>query len=174
MRDGQKLPLFHRNGKQPQKSNTRGKLLSYFLLFLLFAVFFATCFQIGFLLSVHMGSKIGLLAGMAGIDIGNFEPSNEVPWPWPEDWESYDFRDIRNHFNCEEYRNDQTKRLPIPEHWKIFQTAYINTVDSKAAFNDPVPPGMGYTLMDQSPPPYYAKHSPGKGRGKETTISSAN
>lgn len=163
MRDDKKLPLFRRNGQRPKKAYVGRKLLSYFLLF---AITFAFWFQIGFLFSVHMGSKIGLLAGMVGIDNGNIiESSNEVPWPWPEDWESYDFRDIRSRFNCQEYAHDQTKRLPTPEDWKVFQTAYINTVDSKATFNDPVPPGMGYTLIDQSPPPYYAKHSPGKGRG---------
>ncbi|KAL7528824.1 hypothetical protein ACHAXR_006644 [Thalassiosira sp. AJA248-18] len=88
----------------------------------------------------------------------------QTPWPKPDGWESYGFHQIRHHFKCRAYAHDQTKRLLTEEDWKVFQTAYKAIVDETATFDDPVSPSMGYTLVD-GPPPYYAKHSYGKGRG---------
>mmetsp|Transcript_2751 Transcript_2751/g.4830 ORF Transcript_2751/g.4830 Transcript_2751/m.4830 type:complete len:170 (+) Transcript_2751:71-580(+) len=48
----------------------------------------------------------------------------------------------------------------------MFQSQYKKHVDNTYSFYDTVPPTMGYTLEgSRGPPPFYAKHSPGKGRG---------
>ena len=39
-------------------------------------------------------------------------------------------------------------------------------LDNDTAFNDPIPPTLGYSFLDTGgPPPFEAKYSKGKGRG---------
>lgn len=89
-----------------------------------------------------------------------------VTEPSPDGWESYSRYQIRKHFRCE--AEDRTRSLLRMEDWQILRDKYKEQVDENAKFDDPVLPMDGYTLHIGNkigPVPYYAKHSPGKGRG---------
>ena len=87
----------------------------------------------------------------------------------PDDWESWGFYDIHHGFKCAEHANDMNKPLPDMEFWTYYRNVYKNVVDKDVVqFNDPIPPTEGYTLTTtngEEKQPYYAKRSPGKGRG---------
>ena len=86
-------------------------------------------------------------------------------WAKPANWESIDFYDIRQHFHCRAHSHDQTKPMPTIEDWNVFRDTYKELVDPNTVF-DAYPPTEGYTFNRKGqPPPYYAKHSRGKGRG---------
>ncbi|KAL7550210.1 hypothetical protein ACHAWF_013442 [Thalassiosira exigua] len=78
--------------------------------------------------------------------------------------------DIRHHFNCHEHSHDQTKPIQSLEDWEYFRSKYNEIVEKAATFDDPVPPTLGYSLVDRGPPPYYPKHTAdGRGRGMYAT-----
>jgi hypothetical protein len=85
----------------------------------------------------------------------------------PEDWESWSFYDIHHGFKCGEHANDMDKPLPDMEFWTYYRNVYKNVVDKDVVqFDDPILPTEGYTLTaNGEKQPYYAKKSPGKGRG---------
>jgi hypothetical protein len=85
------------------------------------------------------------------------------PWGW-ERWGYYNFIDSKL-FDCRGYLHSRTKPLPTMEYWQTMLNAYNQVVDPTYKFNDEVPPTQGYRLNKYGPQPYYAKLSPGKGRG---------
>jgi len=94
------------------------------------------------------------------------EPYIEPVWPKRSGWEFESIEHILKYFHCEAYIKDANKPLPTIQDWKMFQSHYKKHVDNTRSFYDTVPPTMGYTLEGSGgPPPFYAKHSPGKGRG---------
>jgi len=94
------------------------------------------------------------------------EPYIEPVWPKPTGWEYASIKDIQKYFKCEAYIRDFNRPLPTLQDWKMFQSQYKKHVDNTHSFYDIVPPTMGYTLEGSGgPPPFYVKHSPGKGRG---------
>lgn len=87
---------------------------------------------------------------------------------FPDEWETYTYSDIRDHFDCGYRSGDNEKPLPSMEDWQLMRTTYTKVVDNTKKWNDPVPPTKGYSFDRNklgTPPPYYAKFSPGKGRG---------
>jgi hypothetical protein len=85
--------------------------------------------------------------------------------PLPIDWQLWGIHRFRREFNCSGYLDDQTKPLPDMDYWQIMLDAYNREVDGTYKFDDIVPPTRGYRLDENGPQPYYAKLSPGKGRG---------
>ena len=85
----------------------------------------------------------------------------------PDDWETWSFHEIRSSFDCRAHAHDENKPLPDMDFWNHMRETYKQVVNSQAVFDDPVPPTEGYTLNENNgeKQPYYAKHSPGKGRG---------
>jgi len=97
--------------------------------------------------------------------VGDDEERYEI-LPKPNGWEKYSFSKIHSHFNCKVHASDQAKPLHSQKQWEYMRNKYNEVVDATVKFNDIVPPTLGYTLNDtHSPPPYYAKFSPGMGRG---------
>ncbi|KAL7554848.1 hypothetical protein ACHAWF_018393 [Thalassiosira exigua] len=83
--------------------------------------------------------------------------------PRPEGWEYYGYHDARKHFDCEARK---AKSLPTLEDWELFRSAFKETVDPAAKFDDPIPPTRGYTLGFHGPPPFRAgPAASGRGRG---------
>ena len=81
----------------------------------------------------------------------------------PSDWETWSYHDMHEH-SCEDYNNDHP--VPSLEYWNFLRTKYIEVVDPSYKFDDKVPPTQGYSTDEKGTPPfYYAKVSPGKGRG---------
>mmetsp|Transcript_19948 Transcript_19948/g.34322 ORF Transcript_19948/g.34322 Transcript_19948/m.34322 type:complete len:265 (-) Transcript_19948:394-1188(-) len=87
--------------------------------------------------------------------------------PLPQGWEEFGYKDIRydDHFDCKAHSRDRSQPLHTLEEWQYMRKKYNEAVEDKVIFNDAVPPTLGYVLEDNSPPPFYAKLSPGKGRG---------
>jgi hypothetical protein len=86
----------------------------------------------------------------------------------PNGWETYKFEQVYDHFHCSSHSNDDNKPIPSLDHWIYLRKQYKEYVDGNASFNnDPIPPTQGYTLENnqQRAAPFYAKLSPGKGRG---------
>ena len=85
----------------------------------------------------------------------------------PDDWETWGFYDIHHGLKCGEHANDMDKPLPDMDYWTYYRNVYKNVVDKNGVqFDDPIPPTEGYTLTTNGEKqPYYAKRSPGKGRG---------
>ena len=85
----------------------------------------------------------------------------------PDDWESWSFYDIHHGLKCSKHAHDMDKPLPDMEFWTYYRNVYKNVVDKNVVqFDDPIPPTEGYTLTTNGEKqPYYAKRSPGKGRG---------
>lgn len=83
----------------------------------------------------------------------------------PSDWETWGFYDIHRGFNCGQHARDQNKPLPDMDYWNYYRETFQKVVGPSKAFDDPVLPTEGYTLPDGYKQPYYAKRSPGKGRG---------
>jgi hypothetical protein len=88
----------------------------------------------------------------------------------PEKWERMTRRELRRHFDCQAHARDQTKALPTLEEWSFLKRQYKELVDDKPVIlESPVPPTEGYSFgpgeYSDTPPPYYADHSEGKGRG---------
>lgn len=88
---------------------------------------------------------------------------------FPKGWKHFSYDHIRHHFNCRERSKDMNKPLPSLEDWNFLRRTYTQIVDNtiKPWNDDLIPPTMGYSLIPgiPVPPPYYARHSPGKGRG---------
>mmetsp|Transcript_4456 Transcript_4456/g.10083 ORF Transcript_4456/g.10083 Transcript_4456/m.10083 type:complete len:326 (+) Transcript_4456:44-1021(+) len=86
---------------------------------------------------------------------------------FPDDWKTYDYNDIREHFDCRSRSKDNEKPLPSLEEWQFMRNKFTQIVDGTNKWDDPVPPTLGYSLEKgiPVPPPYHAKFSAGKGRG---------
>jgi len=82
-----------------------------------------------------------------------------------QDWHKWSRHDFRAQFQCSHHLSAGTKSVPTLEYWQTLRDVYNSEVDSSVRFDDPVPPTQGYTLNENGAPPYYAKLSPGKGRG---------
>mmetsp|Transcript_21968 Transcript_21968/g.46355 ORF Transcript_21968/g.46355 Transcript_21968/m.46355 type:complete len:277 (+) Transcript_21968:214-1044(+) len=88
----------------------------------------------------------------------------DIILPLPIDLEEYSYEDIRTeHFDCR--GRDKSQPLHSLEEWQFMRRKYNEVVDASVKFDDAIPPTLGYTLSGGSPPPFYAKLSPGKGRG---------
>ena len=87
----------------------------------------------------------------------------------PEDWETWTFKDIRKGFNCRGHSKDMNKPIMDIEYWNYMRETFKQVVGPEGGaagvFDDPVLPTEGYTLNEDGRQPYYAKKSPGKGRG---------
>ncbi len=85
----------------------------------------------------------------------------------PDDWQTWGFHDIHHGLKCGEHANDMDKPLPDMEFWTYYRNVYKDVVDKNVVqFDDPIPPTEGYTMATNGEKqPYYAKRSPGKGRG---------
>jgi len=89
---------------------------------------------------------------------------------WPAGWERMSFDFIWNVMDCAPLRDDPYKPLPTLEDWTTMREVYTQVVEPALKFLDPIPPTKGYTYEKSEdgealPPPYYARTSPGKGRG---------
>ena len=82
-----------------------------------------------------------------------------------QDWHRWSRSDFKTAFQCSHHLSIGTKAVPTLEYWQTLRDVYNSEVDSSFLFDDPVPPTQGYTLNENGGPPYYAKLSPGKGRG---------
>lgn len=91
----------------------------------------------------------------------------DVTSDWPKGWKKMSFDEIWNELQCSPIRNDSNKPLPTLEEWTTMRDTFTRVVDPSLVFNDPVPPTLGYSFDKDKPiqPPFYAKISPGKGRG---------
>mmetsp|Transcript_4505 Transcript_4505/g.8366 ORF Transcript_4505/g.8366 Transcript_4505/m.8366 type:complete len:312 (+) Transcript_4505:140-1075(+) len=83
----------------------------------------------------------------------------------PDEWEKFSYKDMRRYFACRAHAKDQTKPLHSLEDWQFMRGKYIECVNSSFEFDNSVPPTLGYALVNNVSPPFYAKMSPGKGRG---------
>ena len=92
-------------------------------------------------------------------------PLGDGPVPRPKDWHLWGYYNFKDNFNCSGYLKDRTKPLPTMEYWETMLEAYNQVVDPTYKFDPDIPPTQGYRLNEDGPPPYYAKLSPGKGRG---------
>eukprot|EP00984_Skeletonema_dohrnii_P013569 scaffold5612_cov108-Skeletonema_dohrnii-CCMP3373.AAC.7 len=92
-------------------------------------------------------------------------PLGDGPVPRPKDWHLWGYYNFKDNFNCSGYLKDRTKPLPTMEYWETMLKAYNQVVDPTYKFDPDIPPTQGYRLNEDGPPPYYAKLSPGKGRG---------
>ena len=100
--------------------------------------------------------------------ISDFINTDETTWPTDWEWMPYDY--IWNVLDCAPLRDDPNKPLPTIEDWTTMREVYTQVVEPAKKFLDPIPPTMGYTYGKSEdgealPPPYYARTSPGKGRG---------
>ena len=86
-----------------------------------------------------------------------------MPKPWG--WQRWGYHDFEQNFNCHSYFDDETKPVPTMEFWETMLKAYNQEVDPTYKFDTKVPPTEGYRHDENGGPPYYAKLSPGKGRG---------
>lgn len=82
----------------------------------------------------------------------------------PDDWVMWSFHDVHSEFKCSEHAHDQNKPLPDLAFWNFYRDTFKRVVDNDIEF-DSVPPTEGYTMNGDGKQPYYAKISPGKGRG---------
>lgn len=90
---------------------------------------------------------------------------------FPTGWQNFSYDHIRHHFNCQQRSKDMNKPLPTLDDWNFMRRTYTQIVDKTQRWDDDdtdlVPPTLGYSIIPgiPIPPPYYAKLSPGKGRG---------
>lgn len=82
----------------------------------------------------------------------------------PKDWKRLGFHDLHSAYECSEHAYDQNKPMPDMEYWNYYRDTYKRVVNNNIEF-DSVPPTEGYTMNEEGKQPYYAKLSPGKGRG---------
>ena len=78
--------------------------------------------------------------------------------------------ELRKYYACSDHAKDQTKALPTLEEWMFLKKQYRELIDEKPVILDsPVSPQEGYSFGprddSETPPPYYADRSEGKGRG---------
>lgn len=100
---------------------------------------------------------------------------------FPIGWETFSYNDIRGYFDCRSRSKDNNKPLPTVVDWEFMRDTYLEVVsieerrelaewavDNSIHWEDDiVPPTLGYSIEPgiPVPPPYYAKFSPGMGRG---------
>ena len=93
---------------------------------------------------------------------------NEKKWgkyvTRPDDWQSWGFHDVHSSFECGKHAHDHNKPMPDMEYWEFYRGTYERVVNNNIKF-DSVLPTEGYTMNENGKQPYYAKISPGKGRG---------
>ena len=98
----------------------------------------------------------------------NILPRVQTPFSdFPDYWQEYTYDDIREYFECEQTQASLDKPLPSMDEWNFMRSVYNSVVDPDKAWDDPVPPTEGYSIKigRPEPPPYFAKASPGLGRG---------
>ena len=83
----------------------------------------------------------------------------------PENWQTWGSYDVHKELKCEKHAANQNKPLPDMDYWNFVRDKYNEVVNSEAKFDDPILPTDGYTMTNGEKQPYYAKKSPGKGRG---------
>ena len=100
---------------------------------------------------------------------------------FPMGWETFSYNDIRHYYDCRSRSKDNNKPLPTVDDWEFMRDTYLEVVsieerkelaewavDNSIHWEDDiVPPTLGYSIEPgiPVPPPYYAKSSPGMGRG---------
>lgn len=98
----------------------------------------------------------------------SLEQQEQEPRAFPQGWRDFTYDDIRAHFDCRRRSKDDDKPLPSLADWELLRDTFARVVDDHTPWrDDPVPPTLGYSLAPgvPAPPPYYARASPGKGRG---------
>lgn len=84
----------------------------------------------------------------------------------PNGWETYSFHKVYSHFKCSAHARAENKPIPSLDQWLFLREQYNEHVDGTTSFSDPIPPTQGYTVENKERrTPFYAKLSPGKGRG---------
>ena len=84
----------------------------------------------------------------------------------PDQWETFSFDQIYDHYECKKRAEDKSKPVPSLAQWLFLRKHYNDFVDDTVAFDDPVPPTLGYSFDEShSIPPFYAKLDPVRGRG---------
>ena len=84
----------------------------------------------------------------------------------PDQWESFSFDQIYEHYECTKRVEDKLKPVPSLAQWLFLRKQYKEFVDDTVLFDDPVPPTLGYSFDEShSIPPFYAKLDPVRGRG---------
>jgi hypothetical protein len=91
----------------------------------------------------------------------------------PDKWERMTLGELRRYYACGDHAKDQTKALPTLEEWMFLKKQYRELIDDKPVVLDsPVSPVEGYSFGRSddggdrdTPPPFYADRSEGKGRG---------
>lgn len=126
-----------------------------------------TCLLVGFSIE-HYSEKsreVQYSGGSDGLEVTR-DGTNEI-LPAPNQWETFSYKEIYQHFSCSGHAQDQSKPLHPLETWNLFREKYNENVDSDFKFDDPIPPTEGYSLDSLSllPPPFVANFSPGMGRG---------
>jgi len=89
----------------------------------------------------------------------------------PKNWEELTFSELRNYYACSEHAHDQNKALPTLDEWMFLKKQVRELVQPINAIilDSPVEPTHGFSHgvddYANTPPPYYAGQSDGKGRG---------
>ena len=84
----------------------------------------------------------------------------------PDNWQSWGFFDVHGELGCGKHAHDMDKPLPDMDYWNFVRDKYKEVVSSETKFDDPILPTDGYTMTTNGEKQlYYAKKSPGKGRG---------
>lgn len=88
----------------------------------------------------------------------------------PDNWERMTFRELRSYYACNEHAHDQNKALPTLEEWMFLKKQYRELVNTQPLILDSqVSPTEGFShgtnVNADTPPPYFAGQSKGKGRG---------
>ena len=147
---------FHLGGKDKASSRKLRRIkLSDKLHAAVAAIVFISFFLTPVLLSLRRGKQAQLGPSTA----------NDGPVPKPWGWHLWGYYGFKQAFNCQTYLNDRTKPVPTMEDWETMLEAYNKVVDPTYKFDDEIPPTQGYRLNKDGAQPYYAKLSPGKGRG---------
>ena len=79
----------------------------------------------------------------------------------PQGWQTFGFRQIRNHFKCDMF--DRVLKPPSMKKWQMILDAYNKEVDSSYKFDQIVPPTAGYVFDEvghqygEGNPPFSAR-----------------
>lgn len=160
-------------------SKTKSSIIRRILHALAGTSFVTTCFVSGYCFHTYLDNNLSYLSfdWMRPVTKSNSKQNidthayfiRQVPkrkqTKLPNGWENYSFQTVYDHFRCSSHSSDENKPIPTLEHWHLLRKQFKEFVDGNASFNDPIPPTEGYTLENSKRAPFYAKLSPGKGRG---------
>ena len=79
----------------------------------------------------------------------------------PQDWQTFGFQQIRNHFKCDTF--DRVLKPPSMKKWQMILDAYNKEVDSSYKFDQIVLPTEGYVFDEvghqygEGAPPFHAR-----------------